>query len=141
MTSGIENRARSAEKFFGFGREAGAGRKVSAGHLRKESSGDTSRVLRGASWNNNDASNTLSSNRNNNDAGDRNNNIGFRCVLVVGGRKAFNEPNNRRDVRPGQKPLRTRAKKSLTRMTSPWEKQTHGWSVAMCHAWGWRSLR
>lgn len=35
------------------------------------------RVLRGASWNNNDASNTLSSNRNNNDAGNRNNNIGL----------------------------------------------------------------
>ncbi len=83
------------------------------------------RVLRGASWNNNDASNTLSSNRNNNDAGNRNNNNGFRCVLVVGGGKAF-EPNNRRDGRPGQKPLRSRAKKSLTRMALPWRKQMLG---------------
>ena len=44
----------------------------------------TARVLRGASWNNNDPDNLLSSNRNNNDPGNRNNNIGFRCVLVGG---------------------------------------------------------
>jgi hypothetical protein len=44
----------------------------------------TSRVLRGASWNNNDPDNLLSSNRDNNTPGNRNNNIGFRCVLVSG---------------------------------------------------------
>jgi hypothetical protein len=42
----------------------------------------TSRVLRGASWNNNDPGNLLSSNRNNNTPDNRNNNIGFRVVLV-----------------------------------------------------------
>jgi len=42
----------------------------------------TSRVLRGASWNNNNPDNLLSSNRNNNTPDNRNNNIGFRCVLV-----------------------------------------------------------
>ena len=42
------------------------------------------RVLRGASFNNNDPDNLLSSNRNNNDADNRNDNIGFRCVVAVG---------------------------------------------------------
>ncbi len=50
----------------------------------------TSRVLRGASWNNNNADNLLSSNRNNNTPDNRNNNIGFRCVLVgMSSRKAY----------------------------------------------------
>jgi hypothetical protein len=43
----------------------------------------TNRVLRGASWNNNDADNLLSSNRNRNTPGNRNDNNGFRCVLVM----------------------------------------------------------
>ncbi|MCP5557973.1 MAG: SUMF1/EgtB/PvdO family nonheme iron enzyme [Verrucomicrobiaceae bacterium] len=86
------------------------------------------RVLRGASWNNNDASNTLSSNRNNDQPGNCNNNIGFRCVLVLGGRKAF-MPSHRRDDCPGQNPLWSRAKKSLTPVASPWKKQTHGWGM------------
>ncbi len=42
----------------------------------------TARGLRGASWNNDDADNLLSSYRNNNTADNRNNNIGFRCVLA-----------------------------------------------------------
>jgi len=41
----------------------------------------TSRVLRGGSWNNNDPDNLLSSYRNNNHPDNRNNNIGFRCVV------------------------------------------------------------
>jgi RNA-directed DNA polymerase len=49
----------------------------------------TSRVLRGASWNNNNPDNLLSSNRNNNTPDNRNNNIGFRVVLVgLSSRKA-----------------------------------------------------
>jgi hypothetical protein len=54
----------------------------------------TSRVLRGASWNNDDQDNLLSSNRNNNTPDNRNDNIGFRCVLVGGG--------SRKAVRNGQ---------------------------------------
>ncbi len=42
----------------------------------------TSRVLRGASWNNDDRNNLLSSNRNNNTPENRNNNNGFRVVLA-----------------------------------------------------------
>ncbi|WP_071987509.1 SUMF1/EgtB/PvdO family nonheme iron enzyme [Crocosphaera watsonii] len=38
-------------------------------------------MLRGGSWNNN-PSNCRSANRNNNDPGNRNNNIGFRVVVV-----------------------------------------------------------
>jgi len=41
-------------------------------------------VLRGASWNNNNPDNLLSSNRNNNAPDNRKNNIGFRCVLAGG---------------------------------------------------------
>lgn len=40
------------------------------------------RVLRGASWNNNDPDNLVSSNRTNNTPDKRNINIGFRCVLA-----------------------------------------------------------
>jgi formylglycine-generating enzyme required for sulfatase activity len=39
------------------------------------------RVLRGGSWNNNNRENLLSSNRNYNDPDNRNDNIGFRCVV------------------------------------------------------------
>ncbi|MCX7067370.1 MAG: SUMF1/EgtB/PvdO family nonheme iron enzyme [Methylococcales bacterium] len=42
---------------------------------------NTSRVLRGGSWNNN-ARNTRSANRNNNTPDNRNNNIGFRFALA-----------------------------------------------------------
>jgi formylglycine-generating enzyme required for sulfatase activity len=46
----------------------------------------TARVLRGASWDYYDASNVLSSNRDYFAASGRSNGIGFRCVLVAGGR-------------------------------------------------------
>jgi len=45
----------------------------------------TSRVLRGGSFNNNDRDNLLSSYRNNDEPTDRNDNNGFRVVLVVSG--------------------------------------------------------
>ena len=41
----------------------------------------SNRVIRGGSWNNN-AQNCRSANRNNNDPGNRNNNVGFRLVFV-----------------------------------------------------------
>jgi len=44
------------------------------------------RVLRGASWNNNDPLKLRSSYRNNDHPVNRNDNNGFRCVLVVSGR-------------------------------------------------------
>ncbi len=50
----------------------------------KRRRGKTRRVLRGASWNNNNPDNLLSSNRNNDNPENRNDNNGFRCVLVVG---------------------------------------------------------
>jgi len=49
---------------------------------RKWLGGRTARVLRGASWNNNEPRNLLSSNRNNNTPDNRNDNNGFRVVLV-----------------------------------------------------------
>jgi hypothetical protein len=53
----------------------------------KRRRGQTHRVLRGASWNNNDRGNLLSSNRNHNEPANRNNNNGFRCVVGVSARK------------------------------------------------------
>ena len=49
--------------------------KVAAGVRAGKSA---SRALRGGSWNNN-ARNARAANRNENDRGNRNNNIGFRC--------------------------------------------------------------
>ena len=69
------------------------------------------RVLRGASWNNNERVNLRSSYRNNDEPMKRNDNNGFRCVVAVAGGKAPSGANNRRDVVPGQKPLTTRAKR------------------------------
>jgi formylglycine-generating enzyme required for sulfatase activity len=46
--------------------------------------GAPNRVLRGGSWNNNDSTNLLSSNRNNDTPTNRNDNNGFRVVLEVG---------------------------------------------------------
>jgi len=43
----------------------------------------TSRVLRGASWNNNDRGNLLSSYRNHGTPATRSSTLGFRCVLGV----------------------------------------------------------
>ena len=45
----------------------------------------SSRVLRGASWNNNNRDNLRVENRNTNDPSNRNNNNGFRVLLVSGG--------------------------------------------------------
>ena len=45
-------------------------------------------MLRGASWINNDRDNLLSSNRNNDHPGNRNDNNGFRCVVSVVSPKA-----------------------------------------------------
>ena len=42
----------------------------------------SNRVIRGGSWNNN-AQNVRSANRNNDDAGNRNNNLGFRLVSTA----------------------------------------------------------
>ena len=50
--------------------------------------GRTDRVLRGGSWNNNDPRNLLSSNRNNDHPGNRNDNNGFRVVLSSSSPKA-----------------------------------------------------
>ena len=97
------------------------------------------RVLRGGSWINNDPSNLLSSNRNNDQPTNRNDNNGFRLVLVVGaGGKAL-QPTDQRGGRPGRKPRLPRAKNCLTRTASPWTKRAHGWGVAACHAWNWQS--
>ena len=47
--------------------------------------GQEARVVRGASWNNDTRVNLSSAYRNRNNPGNRNDNNGFRCVLVVGG--------------------------------------------------------
>ncbi len=83
-----------------FQREVEAVRNHGADTAERSGSVRRHRVLRGGSWNNNDRGNLLSSNRNHNVPGNRNNNNGFRCVLVVSGGKAL-EPAARK-VRPRQ---------------------------------------
>ncbi|MBN1608246.1 MAG: SUMF1/EgtB/PvdO family nonheme iron enzyme, partial [Polyangiaceae bacterium] len=45
--------------------------------------GQAARVNRGGSWNNNNPSNVRAPNRNNDDATNRNNNVGFRCARTA----------------------------------------------------------
>jgi|GEM_PF-1183878 len=85
------------------------------------------RVLRGASWNNNDRVNLRSSYRNNDHPMNRDDNNGFRCVLVVAGGKAPMRPKDRRDAAPGQNPLAARAKR---------EPKPGGFSLEKTGAWG-----
>ncbi len=96
-------------KFFVFGWALWLARKWWAG---------TYRVVRGGSWINNDPRNLRSCNRNNNDPDNRNNNVGFRVVLVGKFLKAAQERNG---VMPGGNlSFRTGAKKpSLTPFTTP----------------------
>jgi len=58
------------------------------GNRLRRRRGQMHRVLRGASWNNDDRGNLLSSNRNHNTPANRNNNNGFRCVVGVSAPKA-----------------------------------------------------
>ena len=71
-----------------FCREVEAARNRGADTCERRHPAGRHRVLRGGSWNNNERTNLLSSNRNHNIPGNRNNNNGFRLVLVVSGGKA-----------------------------------------------------
>jgi RNA-directed DNA polymerase len=77
-------------------------------HRQKRQRGRTTRVLRGGSWNNNDRGNLLSSNRNHNTPGNRNNNNGFRVVVVPG---SAPKPAATLGVAPGGASSPVRAKK------------------------------
>ena len=59
----------------------GSGRAIYRKDLDERGHSGSSRVLRGASWNNNNENNRRCENRNNNDPTNRNHNIGFRGVL------------------------------------------------------------
>jgi RNA-directed DNA polymerase len=73
----------------------------------KRRRGKTARVVRGASWNNNNPENLLSSNRNNDTPDNRNDNNGFRCVLVAGSSRKAATCENRRDARWEDLPRRS----------------------------------
>ena len=77
------------------------------------------RVLRGASFNNNDPDNLLSSNRNNNTPDNRNNNIGFRVVAAVGAssRKALSRRIG--EMPDGPPPVRPEPRGCLTALATP----------------------
>ena len=70
------------------------------------------RSLRGGSWINNDPRNLLSSYRNNNDAGNRNNNYGFRLVLVGAAVCKVFQTNGA--IRRGEKALRRQSQEGMT---------------------------
>ena len=77
----------------------------------------TARVLRGASWNNNNPDNLLSSNRNNTTPDNRNNNLGFRVVLGVVGSSPKAEPFG--EMRGGSGLPRRSQASSLTAVPAP----------------------
>ena len=93
-------------------------------HRWKELGGSTARVVRGGSWNNNERVNLRSANRNNDDPRNRNDNNGFRVVLVGGGGKARQSLRELDRSRVGKGPARSEPKKtrSLTRLAPPWRK-------------------
>src|SRR5580698_8705302 len=84
------------------------------------------RVLRGGSWNNNDEINLRSTYRNNDHPTNRNDNNGFRCVVVVSGGKApLQSVSPRCRAAIGGCPARGK-NGSLIRTASPWMKTRHG---------------
>ena len=93
-------------------------------HPWKELDGRTARVVRGGSWNNNERVNLRSAYRNNDDPRNRNDNNGFRVVLVGGGGKAWKGLQRSARCQAGTRPARPVPKKtrSLTRSTSPRNK-------------------
>ena len=74
--------------------------------------GSTARVVRGGSWNNNERVNLRSANRNNDDPRNRNDNNGFRVVLVGGGGKARQSLRELDRSRVGKGPARSEPKKT-----------------------------
>ena len=88
-------------------------------HRQKRQRGRTTRVLRGGSWNNNDRGNLLSSNRNHNTPGNRNNNNGFRCVMVPG---SAPKPAATLGVASGGASSPVRAKKQTNPRSRPLDK-------------------
>jgi hypothetical protein len=101
-------------------------------------------VLRGGSWNNNDRGNLLSSNRNHNTPGNRNNNNGFRVVVVPG---SAPKPAATLGVAPGGASSPVRAKKqtnprsrALDKMPLPEEhaRSHQGKDAAATVVTGWR---
>ena len=85
------------------------------------------RVLRGGSWNNHTEINLRSAYRNNDHPTNRNDNNGFRCVLVVSGGKALQGHMQPR-CRAGDRPARPEARKEPKPGGSPPEKTRRGWS-------------
>ncbi len=84
-------------------------------------SADRSRVLRGGSFNN-DSDNLRCANRNDTDPDNRDNNIGFRVVVVAGG-SACKVPDGTIGVmQAGQPALPARAKRTPNRSTHAPEK-------------------
>ena len=75
-------------------------------------------MLRGGSWNNDDQDNLLSSNRNNNTPTNRNDNNGFRVVLVGGSARKVSKGFG--EVPDGDAPCPAGAKRDhLTRPSAP----------------------
>jgi len=99
--------------------------------------GGCARVLRGASWNNDNPDNLRSSNRNNDHPGNRNNNYGFRVVWVGASARKVLSRNGRKmgEVRRGETPCAASAKKPPNRpIHAPLgEKTRRGpWPVGAC---------
>ena len=83
-------------------------------------------MLRGASWNNNDRDNLLSSSRNNDQPCNRNDNIGFRCVFGASSPKARRTPESGLRGAGRVLPLRPEPRcTSLTCVPAP-QGQVHG---------------
>jgi hypothetical protein len=88
------------------------------------------RVLRGASWNNNERVNLRSAYRNNEDPRNRNDNNGFRVVLVVAGGKAPSGQKIGEMLPRARSPWQPEPRGSLNWAASPWGKRVHGGHAA-----------
>ncbi len=91
-----------------------------AGYAKVGWADGCARVVRGGSWNNDNPDNLSCAYRNNNHPDNRDNNIGFRCVVVgESARRCFRKRNRLAWCWPGARPCQSEPRSHLIRPAKP----------------------